>query len=206
MKNTAINGRFITVKKLVKRILFLFTALVLTILILYFIPLSPSQSVIDKANKARVDFHGKYKNDSLVIMVDYSFPVFMKRFWVYDLNKNEAVINTHVSHAWKSGLVLADTFSNVSGSNLSSLGVMKTGERYIGKYGPSMRIDGLEPRNNAVRQRAIVIHPLVDYSLHGVFIPSEIAFYSEGCFVLNNEVILKVRELCHDGTLIVVSN
>ena len=50
-------------------------------------------------------------------------------------------------------------FSNVPDSHRSSLGSYLISERYAGKYGGSMRTDGLESTNNLVRRRGIVMHP-----------------------------------------------
>ena len=52
----------------------------------------------------------------------------------------------------------ASVFSNVSGSNCTSLGIYRCAETYIGKHGFSMRLDGLEATNSNARARAIVVH------------------------------------------------
>lgn len=51
-----------------------------------------------------------------------------------------------------------DRFSNLPGSNQSSFGFYLTGERYQGKHGLSMRLNGLERSNSNARERAIVVH------------------------------------------------
>ena len=55
-----------------------------------------------------------------------------------------------------------------------------------------------------IRERAIVMHPLVDFRLCGITIPSELAFYSFGCFALDIEDLENIRNWCHDGTLMLV--
>ena len=163
---------------------------------MYFIPLTPSSELVELGKESQKEYSDYTKNDSLIVLVDYSYPVFMKRFWVYNLKTDKVVLNTHVSHSWKSGLLFATQFSNTPGSNLSSTGVIRISEKYHGKYGPSLRLDGLEKNNNKIRERAIVIHPLVDYSVvWDITIPSEIALYSSGCFVLNNKIIETGKEL-----------
>lgn len=42
--------------------------------------------------------------------------------------------------------------------NATSLGFYRTGKIYIGKHGPSLRLDGLSTTNSNARDRAIVIH------------------------------------------------
>ena len=196
----------LSLKRIFKNLLYILGILLLGVIVMYFIPLTPSSKLVKLGKESQKDYSEYTKDDSLIVLVDYSYPVFMKRFWVYNLKTDKVVLNTHVSHSWKSGLVFATQFSNTPGSNLSSTGLIRISEKYYGKYGPSLRLDGLEKNNNKIRERSIVIHPLVDIRLYGITIPSEIAFYSSGCFVLNNKIIERVRRLCHDGTLMVVVN
>jgi len=194
----------LSLKRIFKNLLYILGILLLGVIVMYFIPLTPSSELVELSKESQKEYSDYTKNDSLIVLVDYSYPVFMKRFWVYNLKTDKVVLNTHVSHSWKSGLLFATQFSNTPGSNLSSTGVIRISEKYPGKYGPSLRLDGLEKNNNKIRERAIVIHPMVDFPLYWITIPSEIALYSSGCFVLNNKIIERVRRLCHDGTLMVV--
>lgn len=50
-------------------------------------------------------------------------------------------------------------FSNQNGSFATSRGAYATSQIYEGKYGTSMRLDGLDRDNSNARDRAIVIHP-----------------------------------------------
>ncbi len=50
-------------------------------------------------------------------------------------------------------------FSNVVGSEATSRGAYVTYEWYDGKYGPSIRLGGLDPDNSNAVDRAIVMHP-----------------------------------------------
>jgi len=95
--------------------------------------------------------------------IDFSLPSTEPRLWTVDLLLSALLYNLHVSHGEASGVPgspeLAGTFSNISGSHQSSLGLMRTAETYNGSNGYSMRLDGLEPGyNDAVRPRAIVFH------------------------------------------------
>lgn len=74
-------------------------------------------------------------------------------------------------------------FSNVPGSEATSRGGYLTCEWYRGKYGTSIRLEGLDPDNSHALSRAIVMHPAryVD--------PSMIDRWgkigrSEGCFAM----------------------
>jgi hypothetical protein len=83
-------------------------------------------------------------------------------------------------------------FSNVNDSKKSSLGFMKTAETYKGSFGYSMRVDGLEKRNNRVRDRSIVFHN------------SEVQRtpWSWGCFSIPKEDYKEVIDLTKNGSLI----
>lgn len=83
-----------------------------------------------------------------------------RRFYMIDLITGN-VKAMHVAHGNGSDSNhdgVATSFSNISGSNMSSLGFMLTAEEYVGKHGGSMRLDGQESRNSKVRPRAIVVH------------------------------------------------
>ena len=49
-------------------------------------------------------------------------------------------------------------YSNVHGSNATSRGAYVTWEWYVGKWGTSVRLGGLDPSNNNAFTRAIVMH------------------------------------------------
>jgi hypothetical protein len=142
---------------------------------------------------------GKIKNQAYVTVVDFSKHSGKKRFFV--INMASGVVEQHVT-AHGSGSDsdndgLAEKFSNASGSNASSIGYYLTAEVYDGKWGRSMRLDGLSPTNSAARSRAVVFHG-ADYVLE----TSAKQGRSWGCFVLplnrQDAVIDKLR----DGSLI----
>ncbi len=89
--------------------------------------------------------------------VDFSKSSKEKRLCVMEGNKK--IYCTWVAHGKNSGGEYAKSFSNVVGSNKSSLGKYKIGETYQGKYGLSYKLDGLEKGvNDNLRKRAVVIH------------------------------------------------
>ncbi|MDH5834561.1 murein L,D-transpeptidase catalytic domain family protein [Luteimonas kalidii] len=98
-------------------------------------------------------------------VIDYSLPSTEPRLWVFDLERERLLYRELVAHGRGTGDNLSTRFSNRSGSHMSSLGVFRTGESYVGINGYSLRLDGLEPGfNDLARERAIVIHgaPYVD--------------------------------------------
>lgn len=96
---------------------------------------------------------------SILTLVDFNLPSDQKRFWVIDLNKRELLFHDYVAHGRNSGGLYARTFSNEENSLSSSLGFYLTAETYMGKYGLSLRLDGLEEGyNDQARERAVVLH------------------------------------------------
>lgn len=96
-------------------------------------------------------------------VVDFAVHASDQRMWVFDVFEASLRHATYTSVGEMSDPNFdgwADSFSNTSGSHQSSLGLMKGAELYVGSFGNSMRLDGLEPGyNDNVRDRAIVVHP-----------------------------------------------
>lgn len=74
-------------------------------------------------------------------------------------------------------------FSNLEGSNATSRGAYITWEWYVGRYGTSIRLGGLDPSNNNALSRYIVMHA-AEYAT-----PDHVARWgrlgrSNGCFAL----------------------
>jgi len=142
---------------------------------------------------------GKIKNQAFITVVDFARHSGKKRFFVIDMASGtvEQHVTAHGSGSDSDNDGLPEKFSNATGSNASSIGYYLTAEVYTGKWGRSMRLDGLSPTNSAARSRAIVFHG-ADYVLD----TSSKQGRSWGCFVLplnrKDAVIDKLR----DGSLI----
>ncbi|WP_202845328.1 murein L,D-transpeptidase catalytic domain family protein [Luteimonas saliphila] len=96
---------------------------------------------------------------STLSVIDFSRPSTEPRLWVFDLASQRLLFEELVAHGRNTGHNMATKFSNRSGSHMSSLGVFRTAESYVGANGYSLRLDGLEPGfNDLARERAIVIH------------------------------------------------
>jgi L,D-transpeptidase catalytic domain len=102
---------------------------------------------------------GKAGDPSTLTVIDFTRPSVEKRMWVYDLRSRTLLFDELVSHGRGSGLTMATAFSNDADSHMSSLGLYRTGEAYMGKNGYSLRLDGLDQGvNDHARDRAIVVH------------------------------------------------
>lgn len=109
--------------------------------------------------KAALDQHKIYARDTIGI-VDFSKPSSEPRFHLVDLASGQVeshrVAHGRGSDPSHSGYL--EKFSNDFGSYASSNGTYTTGDYYDGKYGLSMKVQGLDWSNSNAEARAIVIH------------------------------------------------
>lgn len=114
------------------------------------------------AGRDRLIKAGKIKNHSILAVTDFSRHSRHRRVFIMDVVKGKVLINTYTSHASNTdsnGDGYADSFSNVNGSEKSSLGFMGSDVSYYGIFGYSMRMRGLDPKlNSNVLARAVVVH------------------------------------------------
>lgn len=120
----------------------------------------PRREVLDRALRAYscARTRGEILTPLLTV-IDYSLPSTEKRLWVIDLTRRRVLFHELVAHGINSGDTYASAFSNRVNSRQSSLGLFRTAETYYGRYGLSLRLNGLEPGyNDRARERAIVMH------------------------------------------------
>jgi hypothetical protein len=123
-----------------------------------------------------------------VAIADFALHSARRRFHFVDLVNNR-VESFHVSHGDGSdphhdGWL--KWYSNLEGSHCTSKGAYMTRSWYVGKFGTSIRLDGLDPTNSNALPRAIVMHQ-ADYAR-----PEHIGRYgrlgrSNGCFAMGPE-------------------
>lgn len=103
---------------------------------------------------------GAPRNSKYVTIVDYTLHSGRRRMFVLD--RTDEIVKTlnaaHGSGSDRDNDGYARTFSNTPESKMTSLGFFYAQERYNGSHGLSLRLDGLEARNNKARARGIVIH------------------------------------------------
>jgi len=99
------------------------------------------------------------QNRNVITIIDFSKPSTRERLFVVDLKNKKILYKSLVAHGKNSGGDMASSFSNSPRSLKSSLGFYRTAETYSGKYGYSLKLDGLEPGiNDNARKRGIVVH------------------------------------------------
>jgi hypothetical protein len=111
--------------------------------------------------KAALDTHRagiRYRDT--VGVVDFSLSSSDARFHLVDLlsGKVDSFLVAHGRGSDPGHSGFLEMFSNTPGSAASSNGAYATAETYIGKYGLSMKVQGLDWSNNNAESRAIVIH------------------------------------------------
>ncbi|HEX7109291.1 MAG TPA: murein L,D-transpeptidase catalytic domain family protein [Aestuariivirga sp.] len=97
----------------------------------------------------------------------------------------------------------ANVFSNVDGSNASSLGVYMCAETYYGDHGYSMRLDGKESTNSHARHRAIVVHG-ADYVSPEIIDSTGRIGRSLGCPAVENRHATEIIDALKEGSLMII--
>ena len=138
----------------------------------------------------------------IMTVIDYSLPSRERRLWVLDLEHGDVLARTLVAHGKGTGGDLARDFSNIEGSNQSSLGTFVTGATYQGKHGLSLRLRGLDAAlNSNAEARGIVVHA-ADYVNDAIVSQLGRLGRSQGCPALNPAVASRIIGLIKGGTVV----
>jgi len=138
----------------------------------------------------------------VLTVIDYSKKSTEKRLWVFDLDKDKLLMETHVTHGEKSGKDLPTQFSNIDGSHQSSLGVFTTAETYQGQHGYSLRLDGHETGiNDKARKRAIVVHG-AEYASESYIKRKGTLGLSWACPAVDSKISRKLIDTIKNGSMI----
>ena len=134
--------------------------------------------------------------DKIVLIVDYSLPIYKDRFFVFDQENKKILFKAKVGHGWKSGFFHPNDTSNRRGTKKTSLGVYRTGGTYVGKFGKSRKLYGLNKSNSNAFKRGIIIHK-ADYGDFGML-------WSMGCFTFSDDDIEEVLKHSKKGRKMIV--
>jgi L,D-transpeptidase catalytic domain len=145
---------------------------------------------------------------SIFAVVDFAKRSSEPRLWYIDLATAKGidtpVLVTHGNGSDPDSDGYADRFSNIYNSRMSSLGAARGAERYQGRNGLSLRLDGLEAGNNLMRYRDIVVHtaPEANRSYFGsqtrVRLNGAIGV-SDGCFVVERHERERLLQVLENG-------
>lgn len=138
-------------------------------------------------------------------VIDFDLPSTEKRLWVLDLAQNQVLFRSLVAHGNKSGQREATQFSNVNGSNASSLGFYVTGSTYVGKHGRSLRLNGLdEGFNSNAAARSIVVHG-ASYVSEAVIKQTGRLGRSQGCPALPLDLYEPIIDTLKNGAALFIN-
>ncbi|NJC04684.1 hypothetical protein GGQ97_000477 [Sphingomonas kaistensis] len=136
-------------------------------------------------------------------IADFSSPSRDPRFHVVDMATGQ-VTSHRVAHGRGSDrghTGFLEHFSNDFGSNATSNGAYSTADFYHGKYGLSMRLNGLDWTNNNALGRAIVAHQAWYAEPDMIGIHGKLG-RSEGCFAFGRDSHFEVMRTLGDGRMI----
>lgn len=165
------------------------------------VPLSAIDTLIAGQKK-----HRPGKNPRYWAVVNLGLHSSKRRFFVFDRVGKEvfAHFTAHGSGSDTNHDGIADKFSNVSGSNCSSLGFYRCAETYMSaKNGLSMRLDGMDATNSNARARAVVVHPAT-YVAASYIKANGKAGRSQGCPALDPAVSKEVIGMLKDGSPLLI--
>jgi L,D-transpeptidase catalytic domain len=152
----------------------------------------------------------KLKNPYYITVIDFAKHSSQKRMFVIDI-RTGAVTPYLVAHGKGSERNpadddgYADRFSNVSGSNASSLGIYRTGEQIVsGKHGTAMLLNGLEATNSNALAREIIIHGAWYVSPDVVSETGRIG-RSQGCPAVEDRYIDGLVKTLKNGSLLIIA-
>ncbi len=143
----------------------------------------------------------RFSNKKYITVVDFSKRSNYKRFFVINMATGQVFgfRTTHGTGSDTNNDGYVESVSNINNSRQSSIGFYKVAEIYYGKYGRSIRLDGLSTTNSNVRSRAIVIHG-ADYVQEANVLQGR----SWGCLAFSWSVKDDVVDLIHGGSLMYV--
>lgn len=150
-----------------------------------------------KVTEAKAFVKRKGYNDRTCFLIDMSLPSGQNRFFIYDL-KNDSLVNEKlVAHGncyeyWLEGR----KYSNVVGSGCTSLGKYRIGNSYIGKFGYSYKLHGLDSTNNNAFERTVVLHS------HSCIPDNEVAddiCQSNGCPTVSPKFLEEIKKIVNNS-------
>ena len=157
--------------------------------------------LLGEALSAKADAASAIGNDRYLSVNDYRAPSNVPRYFLIDTADMtaQAFLVSHGRGSDPDHDGMADRFSNIQGSKMSSLGAFVTGATYYGAHGLSLKLQGLSPQNSLAEQRLIVIHG-ADYVHAGRAVLGR----SWGCPALERGVAERVIPLIKGGSFLYV--
>jgi hypothetical protein len=149
---------------------------------------------------------GAIRRDGIITLIDFQKSSVNERLYVVDINRGKILYSGLVAHGKGSGDNVARDFSNIPGSNKSSLGFYLTDNTYMGKHGYSLVLKGMDRGiNDNAQMRSIVMHG-ADYVSYDFISKHGRLGRSLGCPALSFESYEQVIDLIKGGTCLFIFN
>lgn len=117
--------------------------------------------LISKATELKAYLKGKWSYDQkIAILIDMRQNSGKNRFFIVELDSLSILSRGLVAHGSGSETGFDDSlrFSNTPNSYCTSLGKYKIGNAYVGNFGRSYKLHGLDPTNSTAFERFVVLH------------------------------------------------
>lgn len=127
-------------------------------------------------------------NEDYCLFVDYGIPSGTPRLFVWSFKENAVVARTYAMHGpGKGSTAEKPVFSNMPGSQCSSLGRFAVTKKHGEKLKRSFKLQGLDTDNQTAWARGLMIHrsSWVDKNIHKTYIPLH-AKSCEGCVTVSS--------------------
>lgn len=149
--------------------------------------------------KEAIAFCKKQKLDTnIAFLIDMNIHSGKKRFFVFDFQNKKVLHSGLCCHGMGLGSTcLSPVFSNEKGSNCTSLGKYKTGQRSYSNWGINVhyKMHGLEKTNSNAFSRIVVLHSYDPVSEEEIF-PEHLPLgWSQGCPVISNKLMKAIDQL-----------
>jgi hypothetical protein len=119
----------------------------------------PRPEVLNEFHQVMQRYRAHIAKTGVAVLIDYDQPLIRRRLWVLDMKTGAILLNAHVSHSMKSGILYARDFSNDPKSYKSCRGAFVTGKAFRGRHGFSLQLNGLDRGiNDNASKRAIIFH------------------------------------------------
>jgi len=147
---------------------------------------------------------GLLKREGILTLIDFEKPSVNERLYVIDVESGKLLYSVLVAHGKGSGRNQATKFSNISGSNKSSVGFYLTDTTYQGKNGYSLVLKGMEPGiNDRAESRGIVMHGANYVSYRYIQRHGRLG-RSQGCPALSWEDSRQIIDLIKGGSCLFI--
>jgi L,D-transpeptidase catalytic domain len=157
-----------------------------------------------KEVKKTIQTHPDF-NTETAFFIDMKIHSGKNRFFIYDLKTNKITDQGLVAHGSGSETETLGIlkFSNTENSLCTALGKYFIGNSYVGKFGKSYKLFGLDKTNNNAFKRNIVLHSYFDMPYEE---QEEYVVNSFGCPMVNEKFYARIQKIIDNSKKKIILN